>query len=806
MHRQIRSLWSNRGFSVAFILTLGLGIGANTAIFSVVNGVLLLPLPYPDADRILHLKQPARLAGRENVNFSFVEIADYREASKTVDQFVEFGDWTFHVLGRGEPHRATGGLVTSNFFQVLGLTPLLGRTLSPEEDGRAAAPAVVLTYDYWRRVFGSDPNVVGQALDLTSKQATILGVLRPASHYASERKQDFYANYACSDHYLSAAMQDERTHRMTDVFARLAPGATLDAARSELHSIKERLHQRHPDAYPANRGYDLEVEYWREELTRRARPTLLALMATTGLVLVLACANVGNLTLTRLLQRERELALRAALGATPGKIRRLLLGENLALSLAGAVLGLALAAGGLELLVAYASRFTLRTGEIGLDGWALAFTLTVAVAAAMLFAWLPRLPFSKDLGVSLAAAAGNRATGSAGRRRAQKWLVVAQLAISVILLFGSGLLVRSLMKLYGVEPGFDLENVLSLESPHYTRGTQDERGAFSASMLADLAAHPEIQTAAVASSAPLTESFSIRREFEVEGGALEASEVPVSIFQAVSEDYFRTIGTPILAGRPFAAADRADSQPVVILSRTLAKRFFPDRDPVGLGIRWKEGDDQWSKWATVVGVAADNRSEGLDQPPPDVVYRPATQYYIPSTVLVRSDRDAGRLAAEVVEKIRALDPNRAIDHVLTLGELRSENLAPQRLNAILFSLFAALALAVAGVGVFSVVGFSVAQRTREIGVRQAVGAPPGRIFRMVLGEALGLTAGGVLLGGLAALGLSRFLSGLLFEIEPFDPATLLAVTLALFGLAAAAALGPALRAARVDPMETLRAE
>src|SRR5581483_458880 len=349
----VRNLLRVPGFALAFVLTLGLGIGANTAIFSIVNGVLLRPLPYPQADRIMRLRQPQLAAGVEDSSFSFPEVAHYRSVSKTVDQFVEFGDWTFNVLGRGEPHRATGGLVTANFFPMLGAQPLFGRMLVPADEGRGVPPVVVLTHGYWQRMFGSDPAVVGQTLDLTVTRAQIVGVLKPGSHYATGRQQDFYANYAANDHYMSSSMQNEWPHRMTTVYARLAPGATPASAQAELRQISAALHQDHPEAYPASRGFDILVTPWKDELTAKAKPTLIILLVTTLFVLVIACANVANLTLTRLVQREREMAIRAALGAPAATLRRQLLAENLVLSVLGGALGLGLAVAGLDLLIAY---------------------------------------------------------------------------------------------------------------------------------------------------------------------------------------------------------------------------------------------------------------------------------------------------------------------------------------------------------------------------------------------------------------------------------------------------------------------
>ncbi|MEE8586524.1 MAG: ABC transporter permease [Acidobacteriota bacterium] len=813
--QSLRNLAARPGFAAAFIITLGLGIGANTAIFSLVNGVLLQPLPYPGAERIMHLKHPARLAGRDNRRFSFVEVADFREQAASFDEFVEFGDWTFNVLGRGEPHRASGGLVTSNFFDVLGIQPLLGRTLEAEDEQKGASPVVVLTYGYWNRVFGADPEVVGEMLDLTRKRALIVGVLPPGSHYASRRKQDFYTNYASNDHYMSAAMQDERAHRMTDVFARLAPNATLGQGQAELKAIHQRLMQEYPDAYPASQGYDVEAIPWIEELTKAARPNLLILLGTAGFVLILACANVANLTLTRLISRERELVIRAAMGATAVRLRGQLLGENLLLSVAGAGVGLLIAWAGLDLLVAYTARLTNRVGEIALDGWVLLFTLSVACGAAMLFAWLPRLPISGDLRDSLASA-GTRSTGSSGSRRMQRLLVLGQLAISFTLLVGAGLLVRSLVKLYQVDPGFDLKNVLSLEAPDFSGSNRAQRRAFTDTLLEDLSAQPEIEAAAVASVAPLRNSSpfrtggfppqAVQRDIRFEGHSQESQASVPSVFRIVSGDYFRTIGTPLLSGRTFNTTDDAQSVPVAILNRSMAEHYLSDANPLGLRISWTLGNGKWSSWATVVAVVADSKPDGLDLDSLHTIYLPHSQTSPPSTVLVRAVGEAGRLAPQVVERIRALDPNRPVERILTLEELKAESIAPQRLNALLISLFALLALVIAAVGVFGVLSFSVNQRLHEIGIRMALGAHPRQVLRMILGEGLSLAAAGLVLGGLAAVGLSRFLQGLLFEVEAVDPVTFASVGLLLLAVAAAAALGPARHAVRVDPIQTLKSD
>ena len=802
----LRSLPGVPGFSLAFILTLGLGIGANTAIFSVINGVLLRPLPYPEADRIMHLRQPQTAAGIEDTSFSFPEVADYRSQARTIDQFVEFGDWTFNVLGRGDPHRATGGLVTPNFFQLLGARPQLGRMLVAADLGKSAPPVAVLTHAYWQRVFGSDPAAVGQMLDLTVRKALIVGVLEPGAHYATQRKQDFYVNYAANNHYMSASMQDERVHRMTDVYARLAPGATAGAAQAELRQIAARLHESYPAAYPKSRGFDTVVTPWKDELTAKAKPTLMILFVTTIFVLVIACANVANLTLTRLVQREREMAIRAALGAPGSLLRRQLLAENLVLSVLGGLLGLVFAVAGSSLLIAYAGRFTNRTGEIKLDGWVLGLTLIVSIAMAMLFAWAPRLAFMTDP-VRAMAGAGGRATGSIGRRRAQRALVVSQLAASFMLLIGAGLLTRSLLRLYAVDPGFDLANVLSLQAPDFAAQNRERRLQFTKDVLDRVKGESTVQSAAMASAAPLAGSFPMPREFRVDGADPDAvAAAPTTVVRVVSGTYFETVGTRLRAGRTFQPTDLATSPPVAILSESMARYYFKQQNPIGRRVSWKLFNGNWSPPAEVVGVAADSRADGISQNPMHTLFQPDTQAGPQSTLLVRTAGSPDRLAPRVVETIRQLDPNRPIDHVQTLEEIRDETIAPQRLNATLIGLFALLALAIATVGVAGVLAFSVSQRTNELGIRLALGAQRGTILRMILAEGATMAVVGLAIGGLAAVPLSRLLNGLLFGVEPVDPPTIALAAMLLVAVALVAAWLPARRATAVDPMTALRGD
>jgi predicted permease len=804
----LRSLFRTPGYTVAFVLTLGLGIGLNTAIFSVIHGVLLAPLPYDDADRIVYVQQPAVLAGVENLAFSFVEVQDYREGSRTLDEIVEYGDWTFNVVAEEEPHRAVGGLVTSNYFEVLGLRPQLGRTLQEQDDGRDAEPAMVLTHDYWTRVFGGDPEVLGRTVRLyafsSPKTTRIVGVLQPGVHYTGTRLQDFFVNYATNEHYLGAAMQDERAHRMTDVFARLAPGQTVEAARSELEAINSSLRERFPDAYPEHQGYGIRVERWQDELTKEARPVFLVLMGTVGMVLLLACANVANLTLTRLVRRERELAIRAALGAGSRRLRTQLLTENVLLSLAGAGLGLALALVGLDLLVEYANRFTVRTGEIGVNMEVLTFTILVAVGIAMVLAWAPSLPGVRGLGGAVVAAGTIRSSVSFPRKRLQRTLVVSQLGLSFMLLIGAALLVRSLLNLTRVDAGIDYESVVTMDAPNVTGDSVSQNRALMEQVMDQVAHYPGVVSAAYATRAPFEPTNLFSPTFRVEGMDEDGVVSPMSTQNTVSLCYFRTVRVPILRGREFSASDTDDTEAVVILNETMARDLFGNQDPIDRRIAQMAFNGEWGPWLRVVGVAADTREYGLAQSGTHTVYRPAAQGYAGPTILVRTHGDGAMLARHVREVVRGLDPDRPVDNVKTLEELRAEDIAPQRLNATLFSAFALLALLIATIGVLGVLAFTVSQRTQEFGVRMALGAAQARVLGMVLREGVVMALAGLILGGVGAGLLSRFIAGMLFEVDPVDPLTYAAVGSVLAGAAVVAAYWPARRATRVDPMDALR--
>ena len=806
VHAAFRSLRRSPGYAAACILTLGLAIGANSAVFSVVNGVLLRPLPFRDAERILYVQQPATRAGVDAA-FSFIEIDDIREAARTVDQVVEYGDWDFIVVGEGDPHRTVAGLVTSNYFDVLGLRTTLGRPLRAEDDAEGAEPVMVLTHGYWRRVFGGDPTVLGRTVELSSKKARIVGVLEPGVSYTGTRELDFYANYATNDHYLGAAMRDSRTHRMTNIFARVAPGVATETAAAELEAVAARIRERHPDAYPEEMGLQVVARPWAEELTRQARPIFLLLMGTVSAVLLLACANVTNLTLARLIHREHELATRGALGARPRDLRLALLAENLILAVLGAAVGLVLAAASRGALVGYASRFTLRAQEVGIDWRVVGATFAAAVVVAVALAWLPG-----SGGTSRAVGPGARTTQGRERKRVQRGLVVAQLALSFALLAGSGLLVRTLLNLLAVDPGFRVENVLTLEAvggggPGGPGGPAATGEALFTDVLETARAQPGVRHAAVATWAPLTGRTTIAFDVSVVGRPESAPQSITLAFNAVSEEYFDALGMRLEEGRYFSESDLRESERVIILGRSMARALFGDQSPLDEQVAISfPGTRNPPPPARVVGIVNDAREHGLQATGAHTVYAPARQTsWGPTIVVVTAGEPTGVIEA-LRARIRALDPDRPVDRIRTMRELRAAEVAPTRLNATLFGGFALLALLIASVGVLALMAFSVGRRTREFGIRMALGEERGALLRAVLGEGIAMAGVALLIGGGMAVLLGRLLAGLLYGVEPLDASTLLAAAVLLAGATVLAAFFPARRATRVNPITALRAE
>lgn len=805
----LRSLARARGFAFAVILTLGLGIGANTAIFSVVRGVMLRPLPHKDGDRLMYIRQSANGPGRENILFSVPEINDLRTASTTLRGVAEYSPMTFNLVGERDAVRIDVGLVTGNYFDVIGLSPVLGRAFGPGDDGPGAAPVMILTYDYWQAKFGGDSAIVGKQLRVAGKAVTVVGVLQQAPYFPA--RINALMNMVNSEHHLSALMQNGRTHRMTEMMARLAPGATVAQARAEIAGISNRVHATYPESYDAASGYRVTLTPLQEVLGQKAKLTLWLLMGAAAFVLVIACANVTNLTLMRGVRREHELAVRAALGAGTARLRRLLLAENLVLALLGAALGLAIAFGGVQMLIALAARYSPRAGEIRVDGAVLGFTLALAGVVAVLLSFVPALAKEDSLGASLTSGA-KRATGGVRRQRLQQLLVVLQVAVSVILLTGAGLLTRTMQRLAMVDTGMNATNVLTMEVPSDFGGK--DPGAQIAryeQMQHEVSALPGVSQVGLGSTMPMrTAGFML--DIKAEGRAVAPGEPqPHSEYRTANPDYFRAAGIPLLHGRDFQSTDRHGNANVVILNKTLADLLFPSQDPIGRRVAWTgevlkfigiSGD-----WRTVVGVVGTTKDGGLDAEPIPVTFIPFAQSDFPSAGLViRASGDPSAIGPAATRIVRDIDPMQPIEHVMTVSQIADESVAPRRLNARLVTSFGILALIVAAIGIAAVLAFSVSARTNEIGIRMSLGADAGRVQRMVLWEGGVLVGAGLVLGVAGALVLARLVQGLLFGIEARDPLTLAAVSLVMLLVGLGACWIPAARASRIDPGTALRAQ
>jgi predicted permease len=809
LRRTVRSLIRARGFAIAVIVTLALGIGANTAMFTLLRGTLLRPLPNRDGDRLVYLRQSAKAAGQDNVAFSVPEIQDYTEGTKTLGGIAQYSQMTFTMLDTEVPVHIQVGIVSGNFFEVMGLSVPLGRPTNAGDDGPNAAPVAVLSHQFWVQHFGGDKSVIGKVVRINDRPSTIIGVAQRAPQYPA--RTDVFVNTVTSPHHMSATMKTGRTHRMTEIFARQKPGYTLEQTRSEIARISSTVYADHPDAYEKASGYSIAVMSLREALNERASLTMWLLMGAAAFVLLISCANVANLTLMRGVRREREMLVRAALGAGTWRLRVLLLVENLALTLVGGALGVLVAFAGLKMLKGFAQQLSPRADDITVDGTVLLVTLGVSVAAAIVLSFVPKFGDEKSLAGPLAAG-GRRTTAGKSSHRLQHTLVIAQLAVCVVLLTAAGLLVRTLGKLQSVETGVKAENVLTMEVPIESDAIKtEERLAMYERMRDRIAALPGVDIASTGSNVPLRYS-QLALELKAEGRALAPNEAtPRATFKGADPNYFAAAGIPLLSGRVFTSTDRPNSARVVIINKSLAAKLFPGQDPIGRRVAWT-GEvlkfiDLSDEWRTVVGVVGDTRDSGLDSDPTPTVFQPLGQWQIFSGALViRTKRDPVALEPAVLRAIREMYPRQLIENVATLEEVRDGTVAPRRLNAFFIASFGALAMIIAVVGIAGVLAFSVSSRTAEIGIRMSLGATTGQVQRMILGEGGTLVVIGLGLGAVGALAASRLMQGLLFGVEPSDPATLMFVALIMAAASIAACLVPAVRASRVDPSVALRSD
>jgi len=790
------------GYTAVVLLTLGLGIGANTAVFSVVHAVLLRSLPYAHGDALVEVRQDELRSGIENIGLSPKEILDYRTQTEALDAVVEYHQMYFNLLGGTEASRVQTGVVSADFFDVLGVKPILGRTFVPADDVKDAPPVLVLSHGYWMNALGGDPHVVGRTFEMNDRVHTVVGVLPDIPQYPQEN--DVYMPSSACPFRAAPAVVNSRTARMLLAIGRLRPGATLDRARGDLSVVSARLAASYPKDYDRGSGYRATALSVHDELTKTARPTLLALLAVTTFVLVLVCANVANLTLARLVGREREIALRTALGAGRGRIARQLLTESLLLSAAGGVLGIAIAYVARSMLVTFTARFTPRANEITIDGTVLMFALGVSLATGLVVGLIPAAPRRRDVADDLREGA-QRSIGGAGAR-ARHVLVAAQVAISFVLLVAAGLMVRSFINLERVDAGFNADHVLTmrigLDWSKYN--TFDKRRGYFKPLLERVAAEPGIKSAGLSLTFPLDQTTPFNANFVVEGRPVaDGQPHPQADFRLATSDYFKTIGMQLLRGRSFTESDDDKAPPVAIVNLSMARHFFGEDDPVGRRVSLDNGEH----WTTIVGMVNDVRQYGLDSKPADELYLSFFQRgALASTLLVRTAADPMSVVGTIQRVARSVDPNQPISGIQTLEDVRRNRLTSPRVTTILISLFAIIALIITAAGIAGVVSFSVNQRTTEIGVRMALGAEPSSVVRLIVRQALTPVAAGLAIGVIGSIALTRPVSHLLFAVEPTDPVTFAIVLGALAAVAFFACAGPASRAAAIAPMQALRAE
>ena len=789
----LRSLAKTPAVTTIAVVTLALGIGVNTTVFSCVNALFLRPFPYREPTRLVAIRSDNPSRGFEGSSVSYANFADWRGQSTRFEGIVAVTGRSFNLAGTDEPERLEGAAISWDTFRMLGVTPLLGRDFREDEDRPAGDKVALLSQALWLRRFGGDSGVVGRALSLNGEPYTVIGVMPPPHQYPNDAQ-------------LWVPLQLDPTlyrgNQYLESVGRLKPDASLAEARADIVAIAGRLAAQYPES---NAGWTASVVPWREHEVGEYKPVLAIMMGAVGFVLLIACANVANLLLARATARNREVAIRAALGAGRWRIVRQLLTESVLLSLAGAALGLLIALWGLDLIVAAVPSDKPFWMVFTIDVRVLLFTLAIAVSTGVLFGLAPALQATRtELHESLKE--GARGAGaSAHRHRLRNSLVVAEVALSLVLLIGATLMIRSFLELQRVEPGFDRRNVLALDV-FLTGAAYDsayERTAFYTKLMPRLAALPGVLDAAASQAPPLSGS-STNSSFTVEGQPVEHGEEPFARLQSVTAGYITTLRVPLLRGRDIEARDIRDTASVAVINQTMAERFWPGQDPLGRRFRFgNTGDD----WVTVVGVAADVKQRSLSDPRQNQVYIPYPQSaYRGMTILVRTAGDPAGLTALARDAIRRVDPQLPVFDVQTMDAMYRFSTWEQRLYGAMFGSFAAVALLLASVGLYGVMAYMVTLRTHEIGVRMALGAERRHVLRLVVQRGLLLTAIGLAIGLAGAFGVTRVLSNLLFGVAPTDPAAFLGIPAMLALVAALASYVPARRAARVDPILALRYE
>jgi putative ABC transport system permease protein len=796
-----RTLRKAPGFTAAAVVTLAVGIGAATAIFSMVNGVLLHRLPIGSGDRLVHLTQPS--ARGPNEGFSVMEVADLRRDLQTVTGVAEYHSMTFQLYGHGDPLRVTTGVVSDRFFDMIGVKPVLGRAFLPGEEAVGAAPVVILSHAFWMSQFNGDSSIVGATFTMNDKLHTVVGVLPPLPGYPSSN--DIWMPAGACPFRSAPTMMNVRDMRMVGAYAVVKPGVSLERVRAELAAVGARYHRTYPAAYPEAQRMEFAVTGARDEMTVRAKPILYMLLATAAFLLLVAVANVATLSLSRQLRRAREFALRVALGAGGTRLYRQLALESLLLTFAGGLLGVGIAAGGIGLLRTLATKFTPRAGEIQLNGAILAFAFALCLAIAFVIAAAPFVHALGRRNIANALRQGN--TGSSGTRgdlRLRNALVTAQVALAFVMLVGAGLVARSLIELERVDAGVDVHSVLSAQlTLNFTKyNSSAKQVSVASALLQRLDGLPGVTSLALASSSPLRTGAVNDVAFQIDGiPAQPGTRPPHGDATSISPEYFQTVGIPLVRGRAFTLADHDTLSPPAIISERMVKEYWGSLDPIGSRIT----PDSGKTWLTIVGVAGNVRTSLTDPEVTDVVY-------VPVLAAASSDlrvflRTTG--AMPPVEKalraaVRDIDPQQPVSSVQTLEQVRGAQLAEPRLTTTLVSAFAVLALVLTATGLSGVIAYGVTQRLPEIGIRIALGATRGRVLALVMREGLMIVALGLAVGWGVSVAVRGLVSRLLFHVGATDPATYVMVAAVILGTATVACFIPSRRALRADPARVFR--
>ena len=797
-----RMLWKSPGFTLVAIFTLAFGIGANTAIFSVVNAVMLRPLPFKNPETLVRIKGELKKQGVDQEPFSYPDLMDLKAQSQTLERVAAYNQTTAALTGGSEPERLRGVNVSAELFPLLGVEPAKGRAFAPEDDQPGSSPVVLLSHALWQRRFGADPRVVGQEIMLNGRSTTVLGVMPPDFNFPVQAAQrDYWQPLAPSVGERATV----RSVHYLNLVGRLKQGFTQAQAEGELKTIASRLEGQYPNT---NTGFGMYLTSMHEDIIRDVKPALLVLLGAVGLVLLIACANVANLLLARAAGRAKEIAIRTALGASRLRVVRQLLTESVLLSLMGGLLGLLIAVWGVDLLIAASPADIPRLREMGLDARVLSFTLFVSIVTGLIFGLAPALQASKlDVNESLKDG-GRGSTGGLHRNRVRSVLVVSEVALSLVLLISAGLLLKSFMRLQKVDPGFNPENVLtasiSLAPAKYKEETQ--QAAFFKDVVDRLETSPGVVAAGGVYPMPLSGSNRLI-SFGIAGHPPAApGEAPEANYRITTPDYFKAMGIALLKGRVFTDRDDRKAPPVVIINETFASRYLAGEDPLGQRIIVDEENNPGG--SEIVGIVGDVHHESLDEEGGAEFYFafPQAPERSLSLVVRTQASDPASIASTIRNAVQEVDKDQPISNVQTMDQLLAGSMARRRFNMLLLGIFAVVALVLAAVGIFGVMNYSVTQRTHEIGIRMALGALPADVLKMVVAQGMTLALVGVALGLGAAFLITRVMSNLLFGVSATDPVTFAGVSLLLTVIALLACYIPARRATRVEPVIALRYE